>query len=159
MKIMTLCILGLSILVAEAKDKNKESDAFVRFEFAANTSLVLVPVYVNGRGPYRFLLDTGASHSILAVHVADALEIRPGRTEELITAGGPVRVTLRNVEKLQIGSVRMDRQPVAVADLALLRRLGVDGILGGDRLKSFNLYIDYARQILRIEPSTVPRLN
>jgi predicted aspartyl protease len=159
MKIMTLCILGLSILAAEAKDKDREDGAFVRFEFAANTSLVLVPVYVNGRGPYRFLLDTGASHSILSVNVADALAIRPGKTEELITAGGPVRVTVRNVEMLQIGSVRMDRQPVAVADLALLSTLGVDGILGGDCLKSFNLYIDYARQILRMEPSALPRLN
>lgn len=52
-----------------------------------------------------------------------------------------------------MGDVRMDRPQILIGDFGLLRTLHVDGILGGDRLKSFNLFIDYSRQLVRIESS------
>jgi hypothetical protein len=107
MRLIYVVLLMLSISAADAKDK--QSDSTVRFEFAANTSLVLVPIYVNGHGPYRFLLDTGASHSVLSQDVADRLEIPSGRVEKLITAGGAVPVTIRQLDTLQFGAARIVR--------------------------------------------------
>ena len=125
----------------------------MKFEFIANTSLVVIPVFVNGRGPYRFLLDTGASHSLLSAALAKKLDLRNGRTENLITAGGTVAVTIRTLDALQMGDVRIDRPQIAIGDFGLLGTLHVDGILGGDYLKAFNLFIDYSRQFVRIESS------
>src|SRR5207244_2240252 len=51
------------------------------FEFIGNTSLVVIPILVNGQGPYRFLLDTGASHSLFSAALAKKHDVRNGRTE------------------------------------------------------------------------------
>jgi predicted aspartyl protease len=152
MRVVYVVLLMLSISAADAKDKPR--DSAVRFEFAADTSLVLVPIYVNGHGPYRFLLDTGASHSVLSQEVADRLEIPRGRAEKLITAGGAVPVTIRQLDALQFGAARIVRLSIAVANLVLLADLRVDGILGGDCLRYFNPAIDYAGKVVRIEPSS-----
>jgi Aspartyl protease len=49
--------------------------AEVTFDFIGNTSLIVVPVSINGQGPYRFLLDTGANNTVLSAAVADSLKI------------------------------------------------------------------------------------
>ncbi|HLH30097.1 MAG TPA: retropepsin-like aspartic protease [Terriglobia bacterium] len=113
-------------------------------------SLVVVPVFLNGHGAYRFLLDTGATHSILSSEVADQLKIPAGRSQTLITAAGTVPVTIRTIEAVQIGGVRITDTQIAVADFDLLRTLRVDGIIGADYLKQFKISIDYAHQTLAI---------
>ena len=115
-------------------------------------SLVVVPVVLNGRGGYQFLLDTGATHSILSSEVADQLNIRGGAPQRLITAGGDIPVTMRTIDTLQIGGVRITQMPIAAADFNLLRNLHVDGILGADCLKQFKISIDYGHKVLTLKP-------
>ena len=55
------------------------------------------------------------------------------------------------LDTLQMGGIRIERPQIAVADFGLLGSLHVDGILGGDYLKSFNLFIDYSQQFVRID--------
>jgi predicted aspartyl protease len=123
----------------------------VGFTFVRDTSLIAIPVLINDRGPYRFLLDTGASHSILSLDVANQLKIATGRTENLITASGKVPVTVRTIEMIEIAEIRLVQVPIAVADFELLRSLHVDGILGGDYLRRFTVAIDYTRKLVRID--------
>jgi predicted aspartyl protease len=124
----------------------------VTFDFVSNTSLVVVPVTINGSGPYRFLLDTGASDSILSATVADRLGIPDGIPRTLLTAGGNVPVTLRMIMTLNVGAARLENIGIAVANFDLLRSLNVDGILGGDYLRRFKVSIDYDNQLVNIEP-------
>jgi predicted aspartyl protease len=113
-------------------------------------SLVVVPVFLNGQGPYRFLLDTGATHSILSTAVADQLKIPTGSSAALITAGGAVPVTVRVIEVVQIGPVRIGKTTIAVSDAEILRTLHIDGLIGADYLKQFRISIDYAHRVLSI---------
>jgi predicted aspartyl protease len=122
------------------------------FSYVRNTSLVVVPVMVNDHGPFRFLLDTGASNSILAASVADGLRIRSGRQETLFTAGGNIPVTMRTIQLFQVGEARLKNAEIAVADFNLLQTLEIDGILGGDYLRKFKVSIDYEKQVVQIEP-------
>jgi predicted aspartyl protease len=124
----------------------------VAFSFIQNTSLVVVPVMVNNQGPYRFLLDTGASNSILSVMVADSLKMPRGRTEKLFSAGGDVAVTIRMIDALEVGEARLKQVEIAVANFNLLETLQVDGILGSDYLRRFKVSIDYDSQVVQIEP-------
>ena len=124
----------------------------VMFDFIANTSLVVLPVTINHDGPYKFLLDTGASHSILSAVVADSLGIPAGRNEILLTAGGNLPVTVRTVDTLQVGAARLEKVEIAVANFALMKTLNVDGVLGGDYLRQFKVSIDYDNHIVEIEP-------
>ena len=52
-----------SPLMPASKKESSGGAPLVRFTFVPGTSLVVIPVFVNERGPYRFLLDTGASNS------------------------------------------------------------------------------------------------
>ena len=124
----------------------------VAFRFIEDTSLVVIPVHINGHGPFRFLLDTGASRTILSVDVADDLKIPRGQKHALSTGGGDVPATLRIINSIKAGGGELDRLEVVVTDFELMRRLHVDGILGADYLRQFKVSIDYNNQVVEIEP-------
>jgi predicted aspartyl protease len=121
----------------------------INFSLLQN-SLVVIPVFINGRGPYKFVLDTGATTSILSVEVAGRLNIRTVRNQRLITAGGLAVATIGSVDVVQIGAVRLLQTQIAVVEADFLDKLQVDGILGSDYLKQFKISIDYTRRILSI---------
>src|SRR5438105_1589098 len=62
------------------------------FDYVPNSSLIVVPVMINKHGPYKFLLDTGTTKTILSTKVADKLGVPKGRIEMLFSAGGNFRV-------------------------------------------------------------------
>jgi hypothetical protein len=129
-----------------------QSPKAVAFHFIEDTSLVVIPVLVNGHGPFRFLLDTGASRTILSVAVADDLKIPPGQKHMLSTGGGDVPATMRIIDSIKAGGGELDKLEVVVTDFDLMRRMRVDGILGGDYLRQFKVSIDYNNQVVEIEP-------
>src|SRR5579872_6984442 len=113
-------------------------------------SLIVIPVCLNGHGPYKFLLDTGATKTILQRVTAEKLNLPNGTRQKIFTAGGFVPVELRPIEVLQIGSIYVSRTFVAVTDSSLLSELKVDGLLGADYLKQFTVSIDYKHKLLNI---------
>jgi clan AA aspartic protease (TIGR02281 family) len=127
-------------------------DRKVAFDFVDNTSLVVVPVRINGHGPYRFLLDTGASSSILSLSIAEGLGIPRARAYTIITAGGNVSGTVRKLSALTVGNARLEDVEIAVANVPLLKTMNVDGVLGSDYLRRFKISIDYDNQVVDIEP-------
>jgi hypothetical protein len=65
----------------------------VVFDYVPGTSLIVVPVMINGHGPYKFLLDTGSTKTILSAKVAETLRLPRERIEMLFSAGGNIPVT------------------------------------------------------------------
>jgi predicted aspartyl protease len=127
-------------------------DRKVAFDFVDNTSLVVVPVRINGHGPYRFLLDTGASNTILSRSIAEGLGIPKVRSYTIISAGGNVSGTVGKLSTLTVGPARLEDVEIAVANVPLLKTMNVDGILGSDYLRRFKISIDYDNQVVDIEP-------
>jgi hypothetical protein len=123
------------------------------FQFAAN-SLVVVPVTINGSGPYRFILDTGASNTLLSAAIADTLRIPKQGDATLLIASGRLPVTIRTVSVLNVGAAHLDNIEVTVADFALLKTLNVEGVLGADYLRRFKVSIDYNNQTVDLEPAS-----
>jgi hypothetical protein len=128
------------------------NDKAVALTFVKGTSLVVLPVMINDQGPFTFLLDTGASNSILSTAVADRLRIPGGNKEILFSAGGNVLVTRRTIDSFQVGQARLMNLEIAVTDFQLLHTLNVQGILGGDYLRQFKVSIDYDNKVVEIEP-------
>jgi len=129
------------------------------FSLIRDTSFIVVPVTINEQGPYKFLLDTGASNSILSAIVADSLNVPSGRAQMLLTAGGNIPVTLRTVDTLRIGEVRLNHVEIAVANFDLMQTLQVDGIVGGDYLRRFKVSIDYDNHVVEIEPCCIDAMS
>ena len=127
--------------------------AEVTFDFIGNTSLIVVPVTINGQGPYRFLLDTGANKTILFTAVADSLKIPHRRRAKVLTAGGNVDVSVRALRTLKVGRAQLEDIEITVTDFELLKTLKVDGVLGNDYLRRFRLVIDYDNKVVEIDPA------
>src|SRR5258707_8988518 len=66
---------------------------------------------INGRGPFRLVLDTGASHSAITALVALALGIPTDRSPPVILRGvtGFATVPTIRVDTLSIGDVAVDQ--------------------------------------------------
>ena len=120
----------------------------IRFRLAGGQNpLILVPVCVDGRGPYQFILDTGASHCLLSQELSGALGIQPEFEKQAMGAGGPVKLMFAHVRSMTVGAARQENLTVAITDeiqrIAAAIQSKVDGVLGFEFLKDFILAIDY----------------
>lgn len=111
-----------------------------------------VPVFVNGRGPFQFVVDTGSNRSVLADEVADACGLQPVGVEAVHGILGAEPATMVHVSRLRVGGL-------VSADLRLPKsprsRVGADGILGLDMLRDRRILLNFQRQTFEIEQSGV----
>ncbi len=128
--------------------------AEVKFRLAGGAQpLILVPVSVNEKEFYDFILDTGAGTSLLSTELARNLQVEGAKMKEGQTAGGKVTVHLGNVESLAIGTAKVKNVEVGIVDLSdLSRAVGakIDGDIGYNYLKNFRVTIDYKNNTLRL---------
>src|SRR6267378_3202387 len=121
--------------------------AKIKFRLAGGAQpLILVPVHVNDRGPFDFILDTGAGTSLLASDLAKELELKTISSKEGQSAGGKVSVSLSKVDSLAAGKAKLGDVDVGIVDLSHIgKTIGarIDGDLGYNFLKHFRVTIDY----------------
>ncbi len=110
---------------------------------------IWAPVLINGKGPFRLVLDTGASHSALTARVAETLGIPvdPAHSAMLRGATGSAVVPLVPVESLEVGELLMEPRRLPIVPDALS---GAEGILGTDGLANKRIHIDFRRDSITI---------
>jgi len=127
----------------------------VKFRLAGGGQpLILLPVCVNDRGPFDFILDTGAGTSLLSSELAKQLEVKVIGSKEGQSAGGKVSVSLAKVDALVVGETKLEDVDVGVVDLSHIgTTVGakIDGDLGYNFLKHFRVTINYRDCELRLE--------
>jgi len=120
--------------------------AKIKFRLAGGAQpLILVPIHVNDRGPFDFILDTGAGTSLLASDLAKQLELKTISSKEGQSAGGKVSVSLAKVS-LAAGEAKLGDVDIGIVDLSHIgKTIGarIDGDLGYNFLKYFRVTIDY----------------
>jgi len=128
------------------------TDSSIAFRLAHGFA-VIVPVTVNGRGPYEFLLDTGSSHTSVDTALADELHLHPapGGTVTTVTGSRPVKVA--RIERLAAGTMKFAETEVLVRDLRALRTLdrSLRGVLGQDALRQTDYLVDYKHRLLQFD--------
>jgi predicted aspartyl protease len=111
-----------------------------------------VDVEVNGRGPYRFIVDSGADTSAVGLGVARELQLPLGTPAILNGMTSRDQVDRVKVDRLTLG-------PTTVRNLELpaLREydVGGDGIIGIDALVSKRLLMDFEKKLIKVEDSSV----
>jgi predicted aspartyl protease len=116
--------------------------------------LILLPVRVNDSGPFDFILDTGASTSLLSLELAERLGVKTVGSKEGHGAAGKISVALAQVSSLTAGDKILKNADVGVVDLAQISKAidtKIDGILGYNFLKSLRVTIDYRSCEVRLE--------
>jgi hypothetical protein len=108
---------------------------------------VVVEVQVNGGGPFRFLIDTGAARSVVADDLAAALGIPAVAKTDVVSSGGSDTRLVVRLDSIRLASVKVDAVLAPVVPAPQLARLGrgVRGLLGQDFLSAFNYTLDYRR--------------
>jgi predicted aspartyl protease len=111
---------------------------------------VVVPVMVNGRGPFRFIVDTGANHSTISPRLVRELGLKPAEEASIILDGitGTAKVSFVTIDRLQAGALTMGSTDLPVVWAPVMA--GADGILGAAGLTEKSLQIDFLRNRVAI---------
>jgi hypothetical protein len=111
----------------------------------------LVPVYVNGHGPYAFLLDTGSSISSVSRQLAAGLSLpRTGKIARIDGVATTSRAPLVSITDWRLGRYRLAPEAVAALDIPG-NADSVAGLLGSDELRRFGeVTIDFRHLRLQL---------
>jgi hypothetical protein len=114
--------------------------------------IALVPVRIDGHGPYTFALDTGASQSLVDSSVAKQLRVQKTGTHRVAGVTSVSKVQTIEVSHWSVGKVQLPATTVVEANLPFGNADGgVQGLLGSDMLSQFDVVtIDYAHGVLRL---------
>jgi predicted aspartyl protease len=128
----------------------------VRFR-TGRDHLIVMSARVNGRGPFKFVLDTGASMTVVSPSVARRAGVALSGPRASAAGAGPrVPARLARLRSLEIGPVRATRLTVAILSLGALNRatrLELGGIIGYNLLRRYRVTIDYAAGRLVFRPA------
>lgn len=117
---------------------------------------VLAPVMVNGQGPYRFILDTGANRAVLSPRVLEGLRLQlaaDGPTVAVHGVTGTALLPAVRIDELRAGEMVLARdQNVPVLSQTVLA--DADGILGIEGLRSARIDIDFVEDRVSIVKSS-----
>jgi predicted aspartyl protease len=113
---------------------------------------IWAPVMINGRGPFRLVLDTGASRSAVNAQVAEAIGIAPDPTQPVLLRGvtGIVAVPTIRVVSFSVGDVIVTP---AVLPIVIDALGGADGVLGTEGFADKRVYIDFRHDLITVTHS------
>ena len=114
-------------------------------------NLVFARVMINGRGPYEFAVDTGASQIVLSEKLAGDLGLTPVTSTIMhgVGGGGKIDTKLYSVKEMTIGDVKIKNVPVGTFNDPLVTQLA-DGIFSTAVLSDFILTVNYPGNQLEI---------
>ena len=152
-----VCLTALSAHAASLASSSIAAalPAQVGPEYAIPTShdrigRLVARVMIDGQGPYRFLVDSGANHTAIAASLVSRLNLKPDEGARLIVNGiaGSVQAPTVVIGRLQSGALRMRHLRLPVLKGPLMA--DIDGILGIDGLADSSMTADFARDRLVI---------
>lgn len=112
---------------------------------------VVAPVMVNGQGPFRFIVDTGANRSALSEGLARRLNLTPSGEGAVHSVHEVVTAPLVRVDSLRYGPLSMPSQEMPMLEGAMLA--GEHGLLGVDGMAGRRLRMDFTRRCIEIVPA------
>ena len=116
---------------------------------------VFAEVSINGKGPFRFLVDTGATQTVVSQKVVTQLGLNKIATNLMFGVGGEGKVAspIFRADSIKVGEVTVRNVPLGTMNNPLLDLI-MDGILGPSLLSDFVVTMDYPRS--QIELSKTP---
>jgi len=109
-----------------------------------------VPVLLGGKGPFRFLVDTGANRTVVSTTIATALGFSSGPVTTLHSVTGTSQVRTANVPRFELSRDRVRSVEVALLEAA---HMEADGIVGVDSLRSEKVIFDFRKRLISIVPA------
>lgn len=118
------------------------------------SSRMTVEVRLNDRGPFRFIVDSGADTSAISAGVARTLALPAGTPVMLNGTTASSQVDRVHVETLALGDDTIEDLELPVLED---RFVGADGLIGIDALVRQRLMLDFETRQIRIEDASTPQ--
>ena len=117
---------------------------------------IWAPVTINGKGPFRLALDTGASRSGISANVADILGLSPDTSRSVLLRGamGSIAVPTVEVDSFEVGEVIETPVTLPILPTALG---GAEGVLGMEGFIDKRVFIDFGHDVITIAHSHLER--
>jgi predicted aspartyl protease len=121
-----------------------------------------INMMVNGKGPLRFVVDTGASLSVISDTVAARLGIKPvarGGNARAVGGSGSFPITYGLLDSINIGEARIEAIPVYIRtihtapDTPEIER--ADGYIGLSVLANYGVTLDYQSRQMTLDRSPI----
>jgi predicted aspartyl protease len=119
---------------------------------------IWAPVYINGQGPFRLVLDSGANHSGITQRVAATLGLPHDSAQQVMLRGvtGSAAVPTVKVQSFVVGDMQSgsERLPIVADALG-----GAEGFLGTDGMQNRRIFIDFRHDLISITRSRGERAD
>jgi predicted aspartyl protease len=138
-----------------------ELSAPVSVPLESSSGLPVVSARINGRGPYEFIIDTGAMGSVFAESLARELGLpsiagaamgRPGSTK-------PLPATVTRVAKIEIGGLTVEGVMAVFADLSavLQKAPDVQGVLSAAMFQGLLVSYNFSARKIEFRRGELPK--
>ncbi len=107
---------------------------------SARDDRVSIPIHIDGRGPWNFIIDTGSQRTVISRNLADHLALPSRRQVTIVSMAGRSTARTVAVPRLGYGKETVDdiEAPVLEGD-----HLGAAGLLGLDSLHAKRLLLNF----------------
>ena len=115
-------------------------------------NVILVQATLNSKHTANFMIDTGATYTIISTAVAESLGLRTNPEASLITlqaASGEINVPLVNIDTIRLGDTTVPNVMAAIHTIESSSDLS--GVIGLNLLNRFTMTVDASRHILQFE--------
>ena len=114
-----------------------------------NIGRIVAPVLINGAGPFRFVVDTGATHSVMSTALAQRLKLPTVPQGDVMLSGvtGSGSFATVEVDQMQTGDLTLQKRRMPVMDTLME---GADGVLGMQGLEDKRIVVDFRRDRIQI---------
>jgi predicted aspartyl protease len=111
---------------------------------------VWVPVAINGKGPFKLVVDTGATTSAIVRSVARRLGLPINPTDHVMLQGatGVDTVPYVTAEQMEVGDLLFNRARLLIVPDVFG---GAEGVLGVQGLRDMRIHIDFRRDLTELE--------
>ncbi len=115
-------------------------------------NIILVQATLNNMHTANFMIDTGATYTIIASSVAENLGLHPDPNASLLTlqaASGKIQAPLVNIATIRLGDITVPNVMAAIHDVD--PSPDISGVIGLNLLNRFAMTVDAGRHILILE--------
>ena len=153
---VTMATVTLSTLQAESHCPADIASVTPRFVQGA---LIVIPVRINQKGPFDFMVDTGSQITVVDRSLAVELGLKPEAKVGLVSVASYAQASVTVLDTLEAASHLVEKPFVIVQDLGQIQAADprIRGVLGENFLAHFDLLIDYPHKLLCLDETGVMR--
>jgi Aspartyl protease len=153
---VTLATITLPALLAESHCPANIASVTPRF---VQRALIVIPVRINQKGPFDFMVDTGSQVTVIDSSLAVELGLKPQGKVGLVSVASYAQASATVLDTLEAAPHTVEKPSAIVQDLGPIQAADprIRGVLGENFLAHFDILIDYAHKLLCLDETGAMR--